>query len=96
MDNSMKQGNKRKHRRTEFKRDIILDSVDGKTSVIKANDISTSGIGLFAEMPRIKGELLRLTFDLVQNGQKRQVNIAGEVKHVQLADHGYNFGVRFI
>lgn len=89
-------GNKRKHRRAEFKRDIILDSVDGKTSTIKSNDISTAGIGLYAEMPRIQGELLRLTFDLIQNGKKRKVNIAGEVKHVQLAEHGYNFGVRFI
>jgi len=47
-------------------------------------------------MPRIKGELLRLTFDLVQNGLKRKINIAGEVKYVELADHGYNFGVRFL
>lgn len=88
--------NKRKHRRTLFSREIILDSVDGKKSLIKSNDISTSGMGLYADLPRIKGELLRLTFDLIQNGKKREVNIAGEVKHVQLADHGYNFGVRFI
>ena len=88
--------NKRKHRRTEFKRQIVLDSVDGKQSLIRANNISTSGIGLYADMPRLKGELLRLKFDLIQNGRKREVNIAGEVKHVQLAEHGYNFGVRFI
>ena len=88
--------NKRKHRRSLFNREIILDSVDGKKSTIKANDISTSGMGLYAELPRIKGELLRLTFDLIQNGEKREVNIAGEVKYVTLAEHGYNFGVRFI
>lgn len=88
--------NNRKHRRVQFDRDIMLDSVDGKKSVIKANDLSTSGIGLFANLPRIKGELIRLTFDLVQNGEKREVNIAGEVKHVQLAEHGYSFGVRFL
>ena len=88
--------NKRKHRRTLFNREIILDSVDGKKSTIKANDISTSGMGLYADLPRIKGELLRLTFDLIQNGEKREVNIAGEVKYVTLAEHGYNFGFRFI
>ena len=88
--------NKRKHRRAHFEREIVLDSVDGKKSTIKANDISTSGMGLFADMPRIKGELIRLTFDLIQNGKKREVNIAGEVKHVQLAEHGYSFGVRFL
>ena len=88
--------NNRKHRRTTFKRDVKLDSVDGKKSVIKANDISTSGIGLFADMPRLKGELIRLSFDLIQNGKKREVNIAGEVKHVQLVEHGYSFGVRFL
>jgi len=87
---------KRKHRRTAFNRNILLDSVDGKTSVIKANDISTSGMGLYADMPRLKGELLRLTFDLIQNGHKREINVAGEVKHVQLVEHGYNFGVRFL
>jgi len=87
---------KRKHRRTLFSRNVLLDSVDGKKSVIKSNDISTSGIGLYADMPRLKGELLRLTFDLIQNGKKRKVYIAGEVKHVQLAEHGYNFGVRFL
>lgn len=87
---------KRKHRRTEFDREIILNSVDGKKALIKSNDISTSGIGLYADMPRLKGELLRLSFDLVQNGKRRKVNMAGEVKHVQLAEHGYNFGVRFI
>ena len=92
----MNSKDKRKHRRTVFRRNILLDSVDGKKAVIKANDISTSGIGLYADMPRIKGELLRLTFDLVQNGLKREVNIAGEVKYVELADHGYNFGVRFL
>ena len=88
--------NKRKHRRISFDRDVILNSVDGKKSVIQANDISTSGMGLFADMPRIQGELLRLKFDLVQNGKKREVKIAGEVKHVQLAEHGYSFGVRFL
>ncbi len=87
---------KRKHRRTSFARDIILDSVDGKRATIKANDISTSGMGLYAELPRLKGELLRLTFDLVQNGKAREINMAGEVKHVQLVEHGYNFGVRFL
>jgi hypothetical protein len=87
---------KRKHRRTLFKRKILLNTVDGKKSVIKSSDISTSGIGLYADMPRVKGELLRLTFDLIQNGQKREVNLAGEIKHVQLVEHGYNFGVRFI
>lgn len=88
--------NKRKHRRAQFDRDIVMDSVDGKKTTIKANDISTSGIGLYASTPRIKGELIRLTFDLVQNGQKREVNIAGEVKHVQLVENGYSFGVRFL
>lgn len=88
--------NKRKHRRTSFERDILLDSVDGKKSTIKSNNISTSGMGLYADIPRLKGELIRLTFNLVQNGKKREVNIAGEVKHVQLAEHGYNFGVRFL
>ncbi len=87
---------KRKHRRAPFTRDILLDSVDGKSTVIKATDISTAGMGLYADMPRIKGELLHLTFDLIQHGKKRQVHIAGEVKHVQLAEHGYNFGVRFL
>lgn len=88
--------NKRKHRRTFFRRDILLDSVDGKKSIISSNDLSTSGIGLFSDIPRLKGELLRLSFHLIQNGQKRKVNIAGEVKHVQLVEHGYNFGVRFL
>lgn len=88
--------NKRKHRRTLFDREILLDSSDGKNSTIKSNNISTSGMGLYADMPRLKGELLRLTFDLIQNGKKREVNIAAEVKHVQLAEHGYNFGVRFL
>ena len=73
-----------------------MDSVDGKKTTIKANDISTSDIGLYANMPRIKGELIRLTFELIQNGKKREVNIAGEVKHVELAEHGYSFGVRFL
>ena len=87
---------KRKHRRAPFEREIVLDSVDGKKAVIKSNDISTSGIGLYADMPRLKGELLRLSFNLIQNGRRREVNIAGEVKHVQLAENGYSFGVRFI
>lgn len=88
--------NKRKHRRATFKRNIELNSVDGKKSKITSNDLSTSGIGLFDDRPRIEGELLRLSFNLIQNGQKKLVNIAGEVKHVQLVEHGYNFGVRFI
>jgi len=92
----MNNRNKRKHRRTQFNREIVLDCVDGKKSLIKANDISTSGMVFYADIPRIKGELLRLTFDLIQNCIKREVNIAGEVQHVQLAEHGYNFGVRFI
>jgi len=87
---------KRKHRRAAFDRQVTMNSVDGKSAIIKARDISTSGIGLFAEQPRTRGELLRLQFDLIQNGNKRQVNIAGEVKHVELAEHGYNFGVRFL
>lgn len=88
--------NKRKHRRAPFDREVLMDSVDGKKATIKAKDISTSGIGLLADMPRLKGELLRLTFDLIQHGQKREINVAGEVKHVQLVEHGYKFGVRFL
>lgn len=88
--------NKRKHRRTQFDRDVLLDSVDGKKTLIKASDISTSGIGLCADSPRVKGELLRLTFDLIQHGKKREINVAGEVKHVQLVEQGYSFGVRFL
>lgn len=87
---------KRKHRRTTFDREIVLNSVDGKTSVIRSLNISTAGIGLSADLPRMKGELLRLSFDLVQNGAKRKVNIAGEVKHVQALEGSYNFGVRFL
>lgn len=92
----MSKRNQRKHRRALFDRSIILNSVDGKRTLIKSNNLSTSGIGLYADMPRLKGELIRLTFDLIKNGKKRKINIAGEVKHVQLAKHGYNFGVRFI
>ena len=88
--------NKRKHRRAVFERDVILSSVDGKTSTIKAKNLSTSGICLYSESPRISGELLRLKFDLVQNSKKREVKVAGEVKHVQLVEHGYSFGVRFL
>jgi len=88
--------NKRKHRRTLFDREILLSSVDGKKSTIQSNNISTSGMGLYADLPRLKGELIRLKFDLIQNGKKREVNIAAEVKYVQLAAHGYNFGVRFL
>lgn len=88
--------NKRKHRRTLFDREILLSSVDGKKTTIKSNNISTSGMGLYADIPRLKGELIRLTFELIQNGKKREVNIAAEIKHVQLVTHGYNFGVRFL
>lgn len=88
--------NKRKRRRTIFKREVELYSVDGKKSLIKATDISTSGIGLISELPRTRGELLHLKFDLVQNGKVRIVNVPGEVKHVQLVDNGYSFGVRFL
>jgi len=87
---------KRKHRRAKFEREILLDSVDGKKTTIKSNNLSTSGIGLYADMPRLKGELIKLTFNLIQNGKKREVNIAGEVKHVQLIARGYKFGVRFL
>lgn len=87
---------KRKHRRTMFDRQILLNSVDGRKTTIHANNISTSGIGLYADIPRSKGELLRLTFELIQNGKKREIKMAGEVKHVQLAEQGYSFGVRFL
>jgi hypothetical protein len=88
--------NKRKHRRTGFNRDVILSSVDGKTAVTRAKNISTSGICLYGEAPRMAGELLRLKFDLIQNSQKREINVAGEVKYVELDEHGYSFGVRFL
>lgn len=87
---------KRKHRRAIFDREILLDTVDGKKTLIKSTDLSTSGMGLYTDIPRLEGELLRLTFDLIQHGHKREINIAGEVKYVQLADDGYNFGVRFL
>ena len=88
--------NKRKHRRTAFDRDVVLSSVDGKKSLSRAKNISTAGICLCSELPRTKGELLRLKFDLIQNSQKREINVAGEVKYVELAEQGYRFGVRFL
>lgn len=88
--------NNRKRRRISFSRDVLLDSVDGKKTILKSNNISTSGIGLYADIPRVRGELVRLTFELVQNGEKREINVAGEIMHMQLAEHGYIFGVKFL
>lgn len=88
--------NKRKHRRAKFNRTVQLSSVDGKSSEIKAIDLSMTGIGLFSHVPRVKGELLRLKFDLIVHGKPQEISVAGEVKHIQLDDNGYNFGVRFL
>lgn len=88
--------NKRQHRRAKFIREVILDSVDGKTAKIKAHDLSTSGIGLSGIAHRTSGELLNLKFILRMNGHEREVKIAGEIKYVQAFENGYNFGVRFL
>jgi len=88
--------NKRQHGRAKFIREVILDSVDGKTAIIKAHDLSTSGMGLSGIAIRSAGELLNLKFILRMNGHEREVKMAGEIKYVQAFEHGYHFGVRFL
>ena len=88
--------NKRQHRRAEFIREVVLDSVDGENAKIKAHNISTTGMGLTGPISLSPGELLNLKFMLRMNGHEREVKMAGEIQYVKALDDGYFYGVRFL
>ncbi len=86
---------RRKHRRIPFARSVAVTRNDGQNFLLEAEDISLTGIRLFSKTPVDVGERLQLQFYVVPRGKAHELNVQGEVQHVELSRSGYSVGVDF-
>lgn len=87
---------KRKHRRIRFERPVTLRLFTGRRETLQAVDLSTNGICLYSEQPRLQNEVIALQFDIQLKGALKHVDVLGKIKHIQLSTAGYNLGVEFV
>ena len=87
---------KRKHRRIPFDRVVNVSSDRGQDYTLSAYDFSLNGMGLYSDTPPVIGDILKLRFQITPMGQPRELDVEGEVKHINFTDQGYMLGVNFL
>ena len=87
---------KRQHRRIPFQREVQLATRDGREITLRAIDFSMSGMGLLSDRPAIIGEQVWLRFQVATLGETRELNVPGEIRHVDFKDRGYSLGISFL
>ena len=87
---------KRKHRRIPFERVVNVSSDTGQDYTLAAYDFSLSGMGLYSEKPPVIGDILKLRFHITPLGKPRELDVEGQVKHINFTERGYMLGVSFL
>ncbi len=93
---------KRKNRRIEMSRPIVMQSITGCNIPLKCTNFSMDGIGLISNKKIEMGKRIMLTINLANRGKVRLVNLLGQVvyvcihvdKNLDNSDKSYNIGLR--
>ncbi len=94
---------KRKNRRVEMSRPIVMHSITGPNIPLHCTNFSMDGIGLISNKKIEMGKRIILTINIAPRGKVRLINLLGEVVYISthvdktLNAHGdgYNIGLRF-
>ncbi len=87
---------RRTHRRIPFLRDVMLSRGSAQPCSLQAEDISLAGMRLYSERPFNVGEVLELHFEVMPRGKIHHLDLRARVRHVELEQEGYRFGVGFL
>jgi len=86
---------KRKNRRIELSRPILMQSSKGPNVPLKCLNFSMEGIGLISNEKLKMGNRLILTINIAQHGKVRLLNFLGQVVYIFKSNNGYNIGLKF-
>lgn len=87
---------KRKHKRIQYGRTVNIRTQSGEHLQLDVLDYSMGGMGLVSDTPFSTGELLDFESILTLDGEVRNLEIKGEVRHIQEQFQEFSFGVSFL
>lgn len=87
---------KRKHKRIQYGRTVNIRTRSGEHLQLEVLDYSMGGMGLVSRKPFSAGEQLEFESIMTLDGEVRNLDIKGEVKHVQERFQEYSLGVSFL
>ncbi|VAW94623.1 hypothetical protein MNBD_GAMMA22-2431 [hydrothermal vent metagenome] len=86
---------KRKNRRIELARPILMQTAKGKNIPLKCLNFSMEGVGLLSDQNFEMGKRIILTINIAQHGKVRLLNFLGEVVYTSELNNIYNIGLKF-
>jgi len=87
---------KRKHKRIQYGRTVNVKTQDGASLQLDVLDYSMGGMGLVGKTPFHPGDVLDFESIITLDGDKRLLDLKGEVVHTQEQFQEFAFGVSFI
>lgn len=87
---------KRKHKRIQYGRTVNVKTQQGKMLQLEILDYSMGGMGLVSHTPFAAGEVLDFESIMTLDGEVRNLELKGEVRHVQEQFQEFSFGVCFL
>ncbi|MFV2061584.1 MAG: PilZ domain-containing protein [Gammaproteobacteria bacterium] len=86
---------KRKNRRIELSRPILMQMAKGPNVPLKCVNFSMDGVGIISKQKFEMGKRVILTINIAQQGKVRLLNFLGEVVYYSEANSVYNVGLKF-
>ncbi|MEJ2360217.1 MAG: PilZ domain-containing protein [Gammaproteobacteria bacterium] len=87
---------KRKHKRIQYGRTVNIKTQNGDRLQLEVLDYSMGGMGLVSDVPFEAGDILDFESIMTLDGERRVLEIKGEVRHIQQQFQEYSFGVCFL
>lgn len=87
---------KRKHKRIQYGRTVNIRTMSGIAHQLDVLDYSMGGMGLVSKVPFEPGEVLEFDSIMTLDGERRPLDLKGEVRHVQEQYQEFAFGVSFL
>lgn len=87
---------KRKHKRIQYGRMVNVKTQQGKALQLEILDYSMGGMGLVSHTPFATGEVLDFESIMTLDGEVRNLELKGEVRHIQEQFQEFSFGVCFL
>ncbi len=86
---------KRKNRRIELSRPILMQMQKGPNVPLKCVNFSMDGVGVISKNKFKMGKRIILTINIAQDGKVRLLNFMGEVVYTSEHENVYNIGLKF-
>ena len=87
---------KRKHKRIQYGRTVNVKTQEGVALQLDVLDYSMGGMGLVGKIPFNPGDILDFESIITLDGDKRLLDLKGEVVHTQEQFQEFAFGVSFV